>query len=306
MINIKSFSFFFIFSLFLFWTLYTPDLPIDELKEKYSNNYSKFMFIDGINVHYRDEGEGFPILLIHGTGSSLHTWDEWTKKLKNKNRVIRSDLPGYGLTGFDSKKNYSLDYYKLFIEKFIDHLNLEKLYLAGNSLGGSISWYYSSFNQNKVEKLILVSPGGFPQDKGLPFVFKIARTPIINQILKFFTPRRFIEMNLKEVYHDDKKISEPLIDRYYELILREGNREAFINRAFIERQDFTNRLKLINCSTLIIWGKQDNWIPYTDALKFEKKIPDNKLIIMDKTGHVPMEERPLVSIKYVMNFINEN
>ena len=73
--------------------LYSPDIPVSDLKNNYTNQYSKFIPIDGMNVHYRDEGNGQVIVLLHGTGASLHTWDKWTNELKNNCLLYTSPSP---------------------------------------------------------------------------------------------------------------------------------------------------------------------------------------------------------------------
>ena len=131
--------------------LYSPDISVSELKKTYANQYSKFIEIEGMNVHYRDEGEGQVIVLLHGTGASLHTWDKWTEDLKNNFRVIRLDLPAYGLTGPHPKNKYSLPDYSNFLNSFVESIGVDNFILSGNSLGGAIAWYYASEYQNKVK-----------------------------------------------------------------------------------------------------------------------------------------------------------
>ena len=90
------------------------DIPLNELKTKYTNTASSFISVDGMDVHFRDEGDAkdsIPIVLIHGTGSSLHTFEGWTTKLKQDYRVVTMDLPGYGLTGPFPDRMYSMDHY---------------------------------------------------------------------------------------------------------------------------------------------------------------------------------------------------
>ena len=188
--------------------LYSPDIPVSDLKKSYTNQYSKFIPIDGMNVHYRDEGKGQVIVLLHGTGASLHTWDKWTDKLKNNYRVIRLDLPAYGLTGPHPENKYSISEYSEFLNSFIKELKLKDFILSGNSLGGSISWYYASVYPEKVKLLSLLSPGGFSNKKNeSPLVIKLARAPVINTLLRYVTPRFFIKNTLKEVYHDQSKLT---------------------------------------------------------------------------------------------------
>ncbi|MGB0366054.1 MAG: alpha/beta fold hydrolase [Flavobacteriaceae bacterium] len=280
----------------------SPDKTLEELAPKYAAAPSQFMALNGIKIHYRDEGAGTPIVLIHGTGASLHTWEDWTKDLIEDYRVIRLDLPAYGLTGQDPQKRYSSKDYVDLLDTFLTKLKVEKFHLAGNSLGGLISWLYASYHPEKVDKLVLLDPSGFPF-KSTPMVIKMAKTPVLNYFIRYVTPRSFIEKNIKEVYYDHTLIKASTIDRYHDLIRFEGNREAFIDRAYIEREDYRDRLSLIKATTLILWGENDAWIPVSDAPKFKAAIDNAQVVIMPKTGHVPMEERPKESLAIVAAFL---
>jgi pimeloyl-ACP methyl ester carboxylesterase len=263
------------------------------------------MSVDGLEVHYKDEGSGTPIILLHGTSASLHTWDGWTKELTiNNYRVIRMDLPAFGITGANKDNLYDLPSYSKFLTDFVNQLELDKFILAGNSLGGSISWHYTSSNPEKVQKLILLDPAGFPSKKERPLVFELAEIPILNQILKHITPKSLIKDNLEQVYFDDSKVTENLVDRYHQMILRKGSRAAFIERAKLEGQDYTELLYTIKSPTLIIWGEDDLWIPVEDGFKFKERMANSNLVIMKETGHVPMEEKPLESVALAHNFLN--
>lgn len=283
---------------------FSPDRTKEELSAKYITTASSFMEIDGVEVHYRDEGEGFPIVLIHGTGASLHTWDAWVNRLKNTHRVIRLDLPAYGLTGADPHKRYASSDYVTLIHKLLEELDVKEFYMGGNSLGGLVSWLYTTTYPKEVKKLFLLNASGFPFET-TPSVIQLAKTPVLKVFLKYFTPQFFIEKNLKEVYFDDSKITAETIERYHDLTCYEGNRQAFIDRAKIEREDYTERLSLIEQPTLVLWGEEDAWIPVSDAAKFAEKIPHAEIIIMPKTGHVPMEERPEESLNHVLAFLED-
>lgn len=287
--------------------LYSPDISVSELKKTYANQHSQFIEIEGMNVHYRDEGEGQTIVLLHGTGASLHTWDKWTNELKKTFRVIRLDLPAYGLTGPHPEKKYSLSDYSSFLNSFVESLDIDNFILSGNSLGGTIAWYYASEYQNKVKLLSLLDPGGlYNKEKQSPLVFRLARAPGINKILRYVTPRFFIKNTLKEVYFDKTKLTDKKIDTYRDLILRENNRESFINRSNSKPVDHTKRLKLITAPTQILWGNEDEWIPVENAKFFSQSITNNTVDIMYETGHIPMEERPYESLELFLNFIKSN
>lgn len=294
---------FVLFTLTLLFTLnITNDIPLEELKVEFKNKNSRFVEVDGIFVHYVDEGNGIPIILLHGTGASLHTWDLWSEKLKDKYRVLRITLPGFGLSGPRSDKKYKIKDYVNLLESFVELMGIEKFYLAGNSLGGSIAWLYTSFYQKKVKKLILINSSGFELDE-MPFVIRIARNNYLNFLIKKTSPQFLIKKSLKEVFYDDNLVSKSITDRYYKLNLREGNRQAFIDRALVNYIDYTPRLKKIKSPTLILWGKNDEWINVKYAKKFKTMIKGSRLSIMNETGHIPMEERPFESLEIVMDFL---
>lgn len=284
------------------------DISVDDLKIAYTNEHSKFMEIDGMQVHYRDEGTGFPIVLIHGTASSLHTWNEWTEELKKNYRIIRMDIPAFGITGPNETGDYSIKSYTNFLDKFLTKINVEKFYLAGNSLGGNIAWNYTAEHPEKVEKLILVDASGLPTNKEQPAIFKMAKTPVLNSLFLYVTPKFFIKKNMKEVYADENKITDELVTRYHKMALRVGNRQAFIDRA---KMDFKldskanlDKLKSIQTPTLLIWGANDNWIPLKSVgIKMDSVLPNSKLVVLENSGHVPMEENPEESLVILKKFI---
>jgi len=283
------------------------DISVEDLKKEYTNEQSQFIEVDEINVHFRDEGEGFPIVLIHGTAASLHTWDAWTDELKKTNRVIRMDLPAFGITGPNKNADYSIEAYTTFLHSFLKKLKLEKFHLAGNSLGGNIAWNYTADYPSKVEKLILVDASGLPTNKSQPAIFKMAKTPILNSLFLYITPRFLIKKNIEEVYEDDSKITDELINRYHKMALRVGNRKAFIDRAKtdfkLDTQVNLEKLKSIQTSTLLIWGAKDLWIPIANGIRMNEILVNSKLEVLENSGHVPMEENPKESLKLMNDFL---
>ena len=283
------------------------DISVEDLKNEFTNEHSQFIEIDEVNVHYRDEGEGFPIVLIHGTAASLHTWDAWTDELKKTNRVIRMDLPAFGITGPNKNADYSIEAYTTFLHSFLEKLKLEKFHLAGNSLGGNIAWNYTADYPSKVEKLILVDASGLPTNKSQPAIFKMAKTPILNSLFLYITPIFLIKKNIEEVYEDDSKITDELINRYHKMALRVGNRKAFIDRAKtdfkLDTQVNLEKLKSIQTPTLLIWGAKDLWIPIANGIRMNEILVNSKLEVLENSGHVPMEENPRESLKLMNDFL---
>lgn len=284
------------------------DKSITDLKEKYANKSSSFLTLDGMDVHYRDEGnltDSIPIILIHGTGSSLHTFDDWSKTLTQTKRVIRMDLPAYGLTGPFPNRIYSIANYTSFLNDFLKSLKIKKCILAGNSLGGEIAWNFTLEQPHLVTKLILIDAAGYPTiSKSTPLAFRLAKTSIINKSLTYITPKFLVRKSIENVYKDTSKITDTLIDRYFDLTLRAGNRQAFIDRFKTKKSTGNhNSIKTIIQPTLILWGDQDLLIPLENAYKFQDDLPNNTLVVIKNTGHVPMEESPKKSLKPVLEFI---
>ncbi len=297
-----TFSIFFLIIIVLFGSIYQSDIPLDELKSKYTNEQSRFMTLDSMQVHYRIEGQGFPLVLLHGTAASLHTWDEWTKSLEDTFQIVRMDLPAFGLTGPNKTNQYSIPIYLDFVEDFLDELGVQEFYLAGNSLGGNIAWNFASRHPERVKKLILIDAAGIPRKK-IVSAIKIAQNPVGGWLLQNTLPKIFIKKNMKEVYFDDTKVTDELVDRYFHMALREGNRSAFVSRArtnmVLTEPDFSH----IQCPTLILWGEYDEWIPVGDAYLFNKQIANSQVIIYDKAGHVPMEEIPEITAQDTRKFL---
>jgi pimeloyl-ACP methyl ester carboxylesterase len=286
------------------------DKSVDDLKSTYAQSPSAFVLVDGMNVHYRDEGnplDSLPIVLIHGTGSSLHTFDAWAATLKTQRRVVRMDIPAFGLTGPFHDRNYSIDNYLIFMEDFLLARGIKHCILAGNSLGGQIAWEFTVKKPEIVEKLILIDAAGYPkQSTSEPIAFKLARTPFLNKIMTFITPLFLVKSSVKNVYADKSKVSEALIKRYFDLTLREGNRQALLDRMLVVYD--TSRvmqIKTIEQPTLVLWGEQDLLIPLANASRFHEDLPNDTLVILKNVGHVPMEESPTESLNTVLNFIQK-
>lgn len=283
------------------------DIDLNELKDKYAYPSSSFISIDGINVHYRDVGKGEAILLIHGTGASLHTWEKWIDILSPSYRVISFDLPGFGLTGPDPNHNYQISRYSAILDSLMVKLKVDSFHIAGNSLGGLVAWRYTTQFPQKILTLNLIDAAGLPQPgKKPPFIFQLAKLPILSTLLQKVTPKSIIENSMLDVYKNDQLVNEKLIDRYFELSLREGNRTAFVKRMsqLNEKLDISD-LKKITAPVLIQWGKDDRWIPLAKGYEFKKLIPQAKLKIYN-SGHVPMEENPMETVEDYVIFLKKS
>jgi len=283
------------------------DIPLQTLKEKYFTSASKFVTVDGMQVHYRVEGEGRPFVLIHGTGASLQTWDVWTDTLQKYYKVIRLDMPGFGLTGPRADKNYSSAMYVEFLHKFLLQLQADTIILAGNSLGGEIAWNYAAAYPSEVTHLILVDPAGFyASKKQNPFsVFALAKHKWLANLMSQMDTKILVKQTLKDVYYDDSKITPERIELYHDMSLRAGNRAAFSDRVQQIDRERKPDLSPIKAKTLLMWGTEDKLLDISLAKNFES-IHSITKIEYTKTGHSPQEEIPERSVTDAMNFIMNN
>lgn len=297
----------FVIPFFLYAILYKKDFDVAPLKEKYTNAASKWIKIDGMNVHYREEGKGIPIVLIHGTGSCLQTWDLWTLGLKDTFKIIRLDIPGFGLTGPRPDNDYTIATYSSFLDKFVSTLQLDSFYLGGNSLGGEISWYYATQYPKKVKKLVLVDPGGFHNpDKGFSLVFEIGtKYPKIAKLMSNLDSKIMVENTLKECYYDDSKITKEDITMYYDMSMREGNRKAFAERVATIGKEKMADVTDILAPTLLMWGDKDQLIDISVADSFAT-IPNLNKKIYPNVGHMPHTEVAEQSLNDVRAFLLES
>lgn len=288
---------------------WAPDLPLAQLKATWAAPPSQFIEVQGMQVHLRDEGprdDPQPLVLLHGTSASLHTWDGWAAALSSRHRVIRIDLPGFGLTGPFADGDYRMPHYTGFIVALLDNLKVGQVVLAGNSLGGQIAWETALAYPQRVSRLILVDAAGFPLNStSVPIGFRIARIPELAPLVSKLLPRQMIEASVRNVYGDPQRVTPQLVDRYYELTLRPGNREALVQR-FSQRDDPTlnqARISRIGIPTLIIWGGRDRLIPPANAALFNTAIKGSQVAMFDALGHVPQEEDAASTVAVVEAFL---
>jgi|HubBroStandDraft_1064217.scaffolds.fasta_scaffold00354_10 pimeloyl-ACP methyl ester carboxylesterase len=294
-----------------FYVAAVPDVPASELDQRYGTPPSQFLTLSsGTRVHYRDRPgpEGAPtIVLVHGSNASLLTWEPWAARFQGRLRVVSVDLPGHGLTGATVEQDYSIAGMDRFLDAFTRKLGLTQPFmLAGNSMGGQVAWRFALAYPDRVSKLILVDAGGAVApgvDGPVPLAFRIARTPVLGNIVRFVTPRSLIESGLRSAFWDQSLVTPAMIDQYWELNRRAGTRDATATRfALPYDPEPATRLGQLQMPVLILWGREDKLIPVHSAEVFKAALPQAQLVVYDQCGHVPMEERAEQSAADVLAF----
>ncbi len=285
------------------------DRPLDELATRWAPPPSQFVDLQGMRVHLRDQGpadDPIPLLLLHGTSASLHTWEDWATELSADQRTISVDLPGFGLTGPEPNRDYRIERYVDFVRALLDHLQIDRALIAGNSLGGWIAWETALAHPGRVHGLILVDPAGYGSaPKEIPLAFRLARQQWLRPLLESLLPRSLVRRSVEQVYGDPGRVEADLVDRYFELSLREGNRQALFDRFNQGLGSATNRSRsaAITQPTLILWGSEDRLIPPADGLRFAADISASELVMLPGLGHVPHEEDPAATLAALRPFL---
>jgi hypothetical protein len=290
------------------------DLPLTDLKARYGGPTSRFLPMDGMDVHWRDEGPSgaaqppLAILLLHGTGASLQTWDGWARELSKEFRVVRLDLPGFGLTGPHPSADYSPAATVDFLERFAAATGLQRFVVAGNSLGGLYAWRFALRHPEHVRGLILIDAAGYPSDLTGPGTLglRLARTPVVSELMRWAPVDAMVGSGLRGAYADPSKVTPETIDLYASLMRRPGNRAAMGDRARAQTPvTGWEQIQNIRTPTLILWGQHDTWLPPVMGERFKRDIPGSRLILYPELGHVPMEEDAASTARDTLIFLRE-
>ncbi|MEQ8860404.1 MAG: alpha/beta hydrolase [Pseudomonadales bacterium] len=300
-----------------FW-LFEGDLPAAEVDARYSNGASAFLTTaSGARIHYRDQGNrtGPPLVLVHGSNASLHTWEPWVAALGDRYRVVTLDLPGHGLTGRVPDDDYGSEAMVAAVHAVAEHLNLPGFVLGGNSMGGGVAWRYALAHPDRVRALVLVdasAPWSWRReapvagDGDTPLGFTLLRSEAFRAIARNLDPGYLVAQGLRAAYHDPGQVDDALIARYRDLTLRAGSREAILSR-FGRAPDTTSDavdLSVLTMPTLILWGRHDTLIGVEVGERFDAELPDSRLVIYEDLGHVPMEEAPTRTAADVRAFLD--
>lgn len=284
--------------------LYAPDKPRGVLEAKYLATPGDYVEAAGLRLHVRDSGpkDAPAVIMLHGFGASLHTWEGWAQALVPERRVIRFDLPGFGLTGADPTGDYGEARGMEILAALMDQLGLRRASLVGNSIGGKLAWNFAARYPERVDKLVLISPDGFASP-GFAYGKK-AEIPAMVRLMRYTLPTFMVRQSLAPAYGDPAILTEALVTRYRDLMLAPGVRAAMIARMEqVMLEDPEPLLRRITAPTLLVWGEKDAMIPVRNAADYRRALPGAELVTFPTLGHVPQEEAPELSVEPVRRFL---
>lgn len=289
----------------------TRTLNLEQARAKYAGPASQFADIEGINVHYRDEGKGPVILLMHGTLGDLSDWDEWTEVLKKNFRVVRFDLPGFGLTGDIPSGNYSAARSHVLIDGLMDHIGADKFAVVGISYGGMLMFRYAATRTDRVTAMVLINSAGIQRGKAASNVkqSKDANKPAKPRKNMFTDPvvlREDIEAFYTGYINDPVRRTPELIQRKLDLLNIE-NRDKLAVQAykFYEAGNPQRVLAHVKAPSLIMWGTANQALDTETANAFMDALTNacsKALVTFNDGGHYINLERPYETAQAAYDF----
>lgn len=300
-----------------YFALRRADIPYETLAARYENSASRYVDLpSGVRMHYRDQGQGPTLLLIHGFSASLHTWGPWVERLAigenriSDYRVISIDLPGHGLTSAPADYEASIDAFRDVVADFVQTQNLQRFALAGSSMGGNVAWEYALAHPDQVEALILVDASGWQETRAEfaedPPVFQLIRNPVIGPLLRDLDSTRLIRQGLEASFGDPAVVDDAMVTRYAELSRAPGHRDILLQMTLgFRTRNFATaeRLAPLQMPVLILSGDQDRIVPVNHARQFNEAINGSNLILFEGIGHIPQEEAADDSAMAVHEFL---
>ncbi|MCC7198625.1 MAG: alpha/beta hydrolase [Gammaproteobacteria bacterium] len=284
-------------------------ISYDQIVAKYADADSKFVVLegaDGIRVHYKDQGSGPAVLLVHSSGGDLKDWDVWAQVLGRNYRVVRLDLPAFGLTGPVPSGNYSIDRYLMLVDSLMDHLGIDRFAIAGASYGGLVAFRYAGTRVDRVTALILTNSAG------IEYGGKGGTTERVRNPAAVFTPQLKTTAMIKDGFlrsiNDPAKVTAEMVQRktdYANVVGRD--REAFIATQMYERGNPQRVLGHVRAPAIVLWGggsKQlstDTAQAFVDGLKNARSV---KKVIYEGGGHFMHIERPEQTAADVKAFLD--
>jgi pimeloyl-ACP methyl ester carboxylesterase len=267
--------------------------------------------IDGRSASYVDigEGDGPPVVLIHGLSGQWQNWLENIPRLARERRVVAVDLPGFGCSEMPVER-ISIPAYARWVRAVCDHLGIDCAAVVGNSMGGFIASELAIQFPGHVDRLVLVSAAGITTANlyhrpalTLARIAGVMATATAARHRAIASRPRTRHGALALVARHPGRLRG---DVAWEGMMKGAGKPGFADamRACLD-YDFRDHLPGISCPTLIVWGRDDTILPVEDAHEFERLVPQSRKLVMEDTGHVPMLERPIAFNRALLEFLAE-
>ena len=269
----------------------------------------KQVFVNGINISYIEEGEGMPMVFVHGIPTSSFLWRNMIAELSTHSRVIALDLPGFGFSDPPPNGDYTISNYVRLFESFLEALSIGPATLICHDFGGPIVLTYALWHPEKCQRLIIFDTFLHTDLPPWPLFMKIAKIRPMGEIFMRFGGKSIARSGLEEGVKDKSRISDGIVQQYY---MPDGDPDK-LNRTMLGtlRIDYMGDLEFIEKNlgtidkpTLIVWGENDKFLPISLGERIHKDIAGSKMERIPNCGHFVQEDQPERATKIIADFID--
>ena len=265
----------------------------------------RFETVTGLRVRYVRAGDGPPIVLLHGFASSIFTWKDVLPALARSRTVVALDLPGFGES--EQPRDLDVGIYPGIVLGLMDRLGIARATLAGNSMGGALATVLAARSPERVQALVLIDTAGFAlADSERPLLLRLVATRAGKALFERLPVRgRVLRLGLGQVFHDPALLTEERFNEYLAPLLRPGAPASLVSLLTSRAATLGMAASLaptVKAPTLVLWGRDDRWIPVEQADRVVAAIPGARKVVLEACGHVPQEERPEEVLRWLEDF----
>lgn len=263
--------------------------------------------VDGLRLRYVRAGQGAPVLLLHGFASSLYTWRHVLPALARNHDVVALDFPGFG--GSQVPERLSPELLAGAARGLAAQLGLRQPAVVGHSMGGAVAVLLGSQADLQVSRVALLDAATFamaPEER--PRLVQLVGRPWVAALLEHLPLRRLsVWAGLREVFYDDRLVTNEVLDEYVAPLRRAGSTGALVallNSGQATAALLPSRLATVRVPVLVIWGREDGWIPLSHAERHARAVPGARVVVLERCGHMPQEEQPGETLRLLSEFLD--
>jgi len=265
----------------------------------------KFVQIgDGLQIHYHEAGEGYPVLFLHGSGPGASGWSNFKGNFpyiaENGFRALVPDTLGFGYSSKPDTMDYGMDVVVAGVKRMLDTLGIEKCAVIGNSHGGAMSISLALKHPDLVEKLILMAPGGLEERE------TYMKMPGIKQMIKsFFSKSGITRESMREVFQlqlfKPEMITDQIIEERFQIAETQPKRVI----STLKVPYLAPELSKLSCKIFALWGQNDLFCPVSGARTIAENCKNARVLTLTECGHWVMVEYASLFNKMCVDFLKE-
>ncbi len=252
-----------------------------------------------------EKGKGPALFLVHGFASSAYTWSGVIEPLARSFRVILIDMKGFGASD-RPEGEYNRTAFAEQIRETMDALGIRQAHLAGNSMGGKAVLTFALKYPERTLRVALVDAAAYPRDtsEGRPFVLRLLRIPGVARSMGAVLTEGRVRSYLESAYFSPAAVSQETVETYHRNLTARDAFRAPLELAGTQATDYPSpeEIRTLKPKTLVLWGREDRWIPVENAERLHNDIKGSDLFIIPDCGHVPQEEKPVIAAAILDSF----